>query len=131
MTVFHADYGVEFRDSDDQVWAHFTLDEVSTTLINGVTQKVYAFETDDPEVIERLERAEGYGIREAAPASAAPSAADSTPTGEGDSAPALEPPSGNADRDEWAAFLLAQGIAFSEDEGRNDLRDRWKAHTSA
>lgn len=40
-----------------------------------------------------------------------------------------DPPSGNASRATWAAFLDEQGIAYKDDDGRDDLRDLWADHS--
>lgn len=134
--IFCADYGVEFREpgpspiEPDRVWAHFVLDEQSTGLVDGVTKRVYRFETDDPEIAKRLHAVNDYGIREV-DADDADDGDEGASAGDGQRRAQIEPPSGNADRDEWAAFLIAQGLSVADEEGRNDLRDRWKAHTSA
>lgn len=36
-----------------------------------------------------------------------------------------DPPTGNASRAVWAAFLDEQGIAYKDDDGRDDLRELW------
>lgn len=137
--AFHADYGVEFREpgtgpnDPDHVWAKFELHEASTALHDGVTKKVYSFDTDDDEIAKRLLAVNDYGIRIAPATHDAESESEGESEGDntGQSSAQIEAPSGNADRDEWAAFLIAQGLSVSDEEGRNDLRDRWKAHASA
>ena len=62
--VFHATHGVEFSENGTDPWAKFVLDEESTSLVNGVTRRVYRFETSDPKVAARLRKVEGYGIAE-------------------------------------------------------------------
>jgi hypothetical protein len=34
-----------------------------------------------------------------------------------------EAPRGNATRDEWAAFAASQGVAVTDDQGRDEIRD--------
>lgn len=34
-------------------------------------------------------------------------------------------PARNASREDWAEFISSKGIEFTEDAGRNDLRDLW------
>lgn len=36
-----------------------------------------------------------------------------------------DPPTGNASRAAWAEFLDSQGIAYKDDDGRDDLRELW------
>lgn len=64
MAVFTATHGVKFTD-DDGDWAHFVLDEVkSADLVDGVSVKVYRFETKNTKVIGRLRKVKGWGITE-------------------------------------------------------------------
>lgn len=42
----------------------------------------------------------------------------------------LEKPPGNASRDDWAAYADQEGIAYSDDDGRNDIRDAVEAAQS-
>lgn len=36
---------------------------------------------------------------------------------------APEAPRGNATRDEWAAYATSQGVAVTDDQGRDEIRD--------
>lgn len=44
---------------------------------------------------------------------------------EGDGPDVEGVPAGNASRERWARFLDQEGIEFSEDDGRDELRDIW------
>ncbi|MCV7210153.1 hypothetical protein [Mycolicibacterium canariasense] len=37
----------------------------------------------------------------------------------------VDPPARNASRAKWAAFLTSQGVAFTDDDGRDDLIALW------
>ena len=60
------------------------------------------------------------GEEDTDPADTAEETAEETPE---DTAPAR-----NADREEWAAFLTAEGISYPEDAGRNKLIEIWDTH---
>ncbi|WP_433597918.1 hypothetical protein ACQPXH_19195 [Nocardia sp. CA-135953] len=62
--VFHATHGVEFSEDGTNPWAKFVLDNESTGLVDGVTKRVYRFETSDTKVIARLRKVDDYGITE-------------------------------------------------------------------
>lgn len=58
MAKFTADRGLQLQD-DSGVWARFTLQERGAQLVDGVTEDVYAFETDDAAVAARLRKVAG------------------------------------------------------------------------
>ncbi|PQP24159.1 hypothetical protein [Rhodococcus opacus] len=75
MPAFTATHGVVFAD-DSGEWARFTLDEESTELVDGVTVKVYRFETTDTKTAARLRKVEGWGIAEVKAPAAKPATAE-------------------------------------------------------
>ncbi|MGV0738237.1 hypothetical protein ABQF35_14245 [Mycobacterium syngnathidarum] len=50
---------------------------------------------------------------------------------EGDGPDSEGVPAGNASRERWARFLDQQGIEFSDDDGRDELRDIWAEHQAS
>lgn len=50
---------------------------------------------------------------------------------EGDGPDAAGVPAGNASRERWARFLDQQGIEFSDDDGRDELREIWFDHQAS